>query len=118
MTDLTLTPKQTLALELVKVMDLEENLRLGLAEMKRLPPFNEEPALFERYLDRSLQALRAERAAFVEITEQTYSEEELRFLLEMYSQPLWKAVMDKLPLYTQNLSGMLTRVMESITREH
>lgn len=115
MTDLTLTPKQALAIELVGLMQLDENLRIGMSQAKHLPPFNEHPGLFERHLERTLTAFRAERAAFVEITEQTYTEEELRFLVKMHSEPLWKSVMEKLPEFTANLSGMMSRIMERIT---
>lgn len=117
MTDLTVRPldsKQKLVLAFLEALDIEQQLEDLTKPLLKLPPFASDPEMSKVFFEKYRKAFLAERGAFAQAVEETYTEEELKVLVEVNNIPAWRAAQGKNALLAERMHSMLFRIYETL----
>lgn len=112
-----LDAKQKLVIEFMQAMRIEEQLTAIIEPTLKLPPFIHDAELSRVFMERYKQAFLAERPAFAMALEATYSEEELRFYVDLYKSPLWQSINAKHQKLGEHMHAMMLRIYEAVVEK-
>lgn len=111
-----LTPHQQLAIDYVRAMDVPSQLTKAAQALVSLDA-PELRAHEQRFIAAALKRLSNEMGALTAVVEELYTEEELRFLMELSKHPHWMSVQEKGPHLLLATGDILRRTIEAASAD-